>query len=153
MNIYALFKFLHVVSVIVLVGGVFTLNVLSGRLARERDPAAVAALSRQATFYGRSVLGPATGITLIAGVATAAIGRISFATLWIAWGLLAILLSGILGGTAIRRAGEQLSELAATAEAGGPRVVALRRRALMLNWINLLLLLSAVGAMVFKPTL
>jgi len=152
-NIYTLFKFLHVVGVIVWVGGVFTLNVLGGRLARERDPAAVAALSRQATFYGRSVLGPATGITLVAGVVAAGIGRISFATLWIVWGLLAILLSGILGGTAIRRAGEQLSELAPTAPEGDPQVAALRRRVLTLDWINLLLLFSAVGAMVFKPTL
>jgi hypothetical protein len=43
--------------------------------------------------------------------------------------------------------------LAATAEPGDPHLSALQRRLATLNTINVLLLLSAVGAMVFKPTL
>jgi uncharacterized membrane protein len=151
-NVYSVFKFVHVVAVIVWVGGVVTLTVLGARLARERNGVVVAALSRQAALYGRTILGPAAGITLVAGVVTAASGRISFGSLWLVWGLVAILLSMILGASLIRRATEQLSDVALTAAPGEPRLVVLRRRAVTLNLINLLLLLSAVGAMVFKPT-
>ncbi len=58
-----------------------------------------------------------------------------------------------LGATLIRRAGDELSTLAATAEPGDPRQIALQRRLATLNTINVLLLLTAVWAMVFKPTL
>jgi uncharacterized membrane protein len=152
-TLYSLFKFLHVIAVIVWIGGVVTLNVLTARLAREQNGAVLASLSRQAAFYGRAVLGPAAAITLVAGLVMVANAQISFATLWVAWGLVAILLSAVLGASLIRQANERLSRLAPTAEPGEPRVLALRRRAQTLNLINLLLLLSAVGAMVFKPTL
>jgi hypothetical protein len=58
-----------------------------------------------------------------------------------------------LGGTLFRRAGEELSERVGTAEQGDSRVIELRRHLRNLNIINLLLLFSAVWAMVFKPTL
>lgn len=152
MNLYSLLKFLHIVAVIVWIGGVVTLNILGVRLAREQNRAVLVALSRQAALYGRTVIGPAAGTTLIVGITMVASAEISFATLWVVWGLVAILLSIALGASLIRRANEQLSEVAATALPGDPRMVALRRRAVTLNLINLVLLLSAVGAMVFKPT-
>lgn len=69
----------------------------------------------------------------------------------IAWGLVAVLLSLVLGATLARRTTEQLSELAPDADPRGPQVLALRRRSATLGLVNLLLLLSAVAAMVFKP--
>jgi hypothetical protein len=58
-----------------------------------------------------------------------------------------------LGATLIRRAGDELSTLAATAEPSDPRLSALQQRLATLNIINVLVLLSAVWVMVFKPTL
>jgi hypothetical protein len=72
---------------------------------------------------------------------------------WIIWGFAAIILSVALGATLIRRVGEELSELAQAAEADEPRLMVVQRRLATLNAINVLLLLSAVWAMVFKPTL
>jgi uncharacterized membrane protein len=116
-TVYTLFKFLHIVGAIVWIGGVISVNIISVRIAREKDGAALAAMSRQSRFYGMAIIGPAAGLTLLAGIVMIAVSGLSI-PLWVAWGLAAILVSMGLGATLIRRAGEELSQLAATATPG-----------------------------------
>jgi uncharacterized membrane protein len=151
-TVYTLFKFLHIVGAIVWIGGVISVNIISVRIAREKDGAALAAMSRQSRFYGMAIIGPAAGLTLLAGIVMIAVSGLSI-PLWVAWGLAAILVSMGLGATLIRRAGEELSQLAVTAMPGDSRLSALQQRLSTLNIVNVLVLLSAVWAMVFKPTL
>ncbi len=150
---YLLFKFLHISAAIVWIGGAFTLSVINARLAREKDQAALEALSRQSSFFGSVVFGPAAAITLIAGIVMVAVSGFSFGTFWITWGFVGIFGSVLLGGVFTRRVGERLSKLASTAEAIDPRMARLQKRLSILNVIDLLVLLSVVWAMVFKPTL
>jgi uncharacterized membrane protein len=152
-NFFTLFKFVHVTAAIFWIGGVAALAVLNARLAREEDRVALAVLLRQANFIGRAILGPAAALTLIAGIATAASVGFDFGALWITWGFVGVFGSMILGGTFIRRATARLGELVSAADPGNPRLGALQRRLATLNLINVLLLLSTVGAMIFKPTL
>jgi uncharacterized membrane protein len=150
MTVYALFKFLHIVGAIVWIGGVITVSIINARVARERDGAVLAALARQSRFHGMAVIGPAAGLTLIAGIVMIAVSGLGV-PLWVIWGFAAIIVSVALGATLIRRAGAELSEVATTAQPGEPRLIALQRRLIALNSINVLILLSAVWAMVFKP--
>ena len=60
LNAYGFLKFLHVVSVIVWVGGVTALSVVAWRMRNERDRQALTALLRQASTYGERVAGPAS---------------------------------------------------------------------------------------------
>jgi uncharacterized membrane protein len=152
-DLYLLFKFVHVVTVIVWIGGVLTLSVINARLAREPDRAVVMALMRQSGFYGAAVIGPAAALTLVAGIATAASAGIPMSNLWISWGFTTILLSGLLGAVPIRLVTAQVGKLTSLADPRDPRLTAARRRLTLLNAIHLLLLLSAVWAMVAKPTL
>jgi hypothetical protein len=57
------------------------------------------------------------------------------------------------GATLIRRAGDELSTIAASAAADDPRLRSVQQRLSTLNIVNGLVLLSAVAAMVFKPSL
>jgi uncharacterized membrane protein len=150
--VYNLFKFLHITGAIVWIGGVITAGIINALVAREKDQTVLAALARQSRFHGQVVLGPAAGLTLIAGIVMIAVSGLGV-PLWVIWGFGAIIASVALGATLIRRAGGELSEMAARAEPGDPRLSALQRRLAMLNTINVLLLLSAVWVMVFKPTL
>jgi uncharacterized membrane protein len=150
--VYDLFKFLHIIAAIVWIGGVITAGIINALVAREKDRNVLAALARQSRLHGMVVLGPAAGLTLIAGIVMIAVSGLGV-PLWIIWGFGAIILSVALGATLIRRAGEEISEMAARAEPGDPRLLALQRRLVTLNIINVLLLVSAVWAMVFKPTL
>ena len=153
MDLYLLFKFVHVVVVIVWIGGVCTLTVINARLAREPDQAVVAALIGQSRFYGTAVIGPAAALTLIAGIAAAARADIPFSSLWISWGFTTILLSVLLGAVPIRLVTAQVGKLTALADPHDPRLAAARQRLTILNAINLLVLLSAVWVMVAKPSL
>jgi putative copper export protein len=148
-----LFKFLHILSVIVWVGGVLTVNVLQLLTGRGRDRAAQASLLRLSDLYGRAVISAAAAATLLTGFVRAEQLNVGYGTLWVAWGLAAVALSIALGASLIRMTNAELRQVAGDAGPDDPRWPALQRRALVLFVVNLLLLLSAVWAMEFKPTL
>lgn len=152
-TVYTTFKFLHVAAVIVWIGGVLAVSILNARVSREQDASVMASLGQASRFFGGAVVGPAAGLTLVAGIVMVATGGLRFATLWIAWGLAGMLVSSALGGTAIRRAGEALGESLRAGDTDHRRTVSLQNRLRALNIINLLVLFSVVAAMVFKPTL
>lgn len=144
-----LFKFLHVLAVIVWIGGVLTVNVLQVLVARGHDRAAQASLLRLGDLYGRVVIGPAAALTLLTGVVRVEQIGVGYGTFWVAWGIAAIVASIALGATLIRANNAALGRLAAD----DPRWPSRLRQAATLYGVNLLLLLSALWAMEFKPTL
>jgi uncharacterized membrane protein len=152
-TVYSLFKFLHIVAVILWVGGVFTVGILNARIARTGERSAMAALGQQSAAFGRTLIGPAAGTALVSGLVMIVDGGIEFTTLWVLWGLIALVLSMFLGSGPIRRAGEELAHRSSNPESDGARVAALRNRLRSLNAVNLVIIFSAVWAMVFKPTL
>jgi uncharacterized membrane protein len=151
LSLYSTLKFLHVVAAIIWVGGVITLTVVNMRLARTRNGDALAALSSVGAFYGRAVAGPAAAVTLLAGIATAVSAGFRMNSLWIIWGFAAILLSVALGATLIRGTTQRLGALAAMPDGDRTGIAALQGRLIALSGLNILLLLSAVWAMVAKP--
>lgn len=150
-SLYAISEFVHVVAAIVYVGGAFTLTMLNAQLAQSGDRALLRAMGEQVGRYGSAVLGPTSMVVLLAGVAMVVIGNLGW-PLWIIWGLLGIFLSQVLGGIFIQQTTTELAELAASAPTD-PRLALLQRRLVTLNWANLVLLLTVVAAMVFKPAL
>ena len=99
-----LLHFLHVLSVIVWFGGVLALNVLAVRVGSGPDRAAQASLLRLSDVYGRAVIAPAGILTLITGLLLIGEHDLPLSTLWVAWGLIGLLLSVGLGATLIRAA-------------------------------------------------
>lgn len=149
-NVYLLLKFLHVTAAAVWVGGLVVSSVLNARIARESDAGTMAALARQGGEVGRMVLGPAAGLTLITGGAAMAVANIGFST-WIIWGLVAMIVSMALGGSIVRRTNEALVARAADASSRHPELVGLVRKLSLAHAALVLILLSTVWAMVFKP--
>jgi uncharacterized membrane protein len=151
-SLYLWLKFIHIASVAVWIGGVIALVVLNARMARAGEPMMAAALGQQSEFFGRSVLGPAMGITLLAGLGTAGVAGFPFSSAWIVWGLVGFILSIAIGVIAVGRTAAELGRLAASVGPSDPRFAATRGRLVTLNVVNVLLLASIVWAMVFKPT-
>jgi len=146
-----IFFFLHIIGVITWLGGWTALWVLQVRFRKEQDSKVQLALLRQSEFYGRAVVGAAAGVTFIAGLVLANRESVDFSTVWVAWGVVGLIASMALGGTVMRTATAKLGGLIANAPAGDPERLAAQRRVDLLNTINLLILLSVVFAMVFKP--
>lgn len=151
--VFNLFKFLHVAGAIIWIGGACALAILNARLTNAKDRPAAALLAQQAAVFGQTVLGPAAGVTLVAGIVSAYLVGIDFRSLWILWGFAGILGSMVLGAFFIRKANVELSSLAANPASDPSHLLSARRRLSNLNVINLMLLLSVVAAMVFKPVL
>lgn len=148
---FAVLKFLHVLSAMIWVGGLLAVIVISTRLGRSQNRAATEALAQQVGFYGRAVLGPAAGATFLFGLATAAIGHIPFSTLWILWGFVGILGSLLIGAIFVNRTASQLGRAASSPSSDKSTIPTLQRRLATLNLANLVLLISVVAAMVIKP--
>ncbi len=146
-----IFFFLHIIGVIAWLGGWTALWVLQVRFRREQDSNVQLALLRQSAFYGRAVVGAAAGLTFIAGLILANRESVSFSTAWVVWGVVGLIASMGLGGTLLRTTTEKLEGLLTSAPANDPERLATQRRLDLLNTVNLLILLSVVFAMVFKP--
>lgn len=151
-TVYILFKFLHIIGAIGWIGGTITFSILSARIGSEQNQAVLDAITNLMRINGMAVIGPASGLTLIAGIVMIAVSGLGV-PFWVIWGLAAIVVSVALGVAFIGRTSMKLREVAATAAPGEPRLSALRQRLTVLNIINMLVLLSAVWAMVFKPAL
>jgi uncharacterized membrane protein len=152
-SLYLWLKFVHVAAVAVWVGGTVALVVLNARIGRAGNPAAQAAMGLQSEAFGRTVIGPAMAITLLAGLWMAGQFGIPFTTLWIVWGLVGFVAFILIGIVATNRAASELAALARSAGPDDPRVAALRGRLGALGVLNILVLLSVIWAMVIKPTL
>jgi uncharacterized membrane protein len=150
-SIYLLLKFLHIVAASVWIGGVITSSILTARLARQSEPLLIEAMARQSQRIGMLVLGPSAGLTLITGGAAMAVADFGFVT-WIVWGLVAIALAMAIGATVMRRSFKELIERLTTVGAKDSSVAALQRRLSIAQAVVVVILLSAVWVMVFKPT-
>jgi uncharacterized membrane protein len=150
-SMYALLKFLHVAGAIAWVGGATTMSILYMQLIRSRDRAALGAFFGQSLFIGRTFVGPAAMLTLLAGIATTIVGGLSFGAFWITWGFVGIVGSVVLGAVLISRTAGEIAKVSASETPDTARLGALQGRLALLNTINVLLLLSVVAAMVFKP--
>jgi uncharacterized membrane protein len=151
-TIYFLFKFLHVAGASIWIGGLCTMAVLNARLARAADPRTLVAMTRQSQQAGALMMMPAALVTLAAGGVAMAVSGIGFAA-WIAWGFIAIALSVALGAGFVRRSVKAMIDRLETVGTRDSQVAALQRRLAVLNVALVAILLSAVWAMVFKPTL
>lgn len=151
-TVYNLFKFLHIVGVVGWIGGFITFSIISARSAREKNPAVLATMEQLMRLNGMAVIGPASGLTLLAGIVMIAVSGLG-APLWVIWGFVAIIVSVALGVAMIGRTNKELRDVAAAGEIDELRLSTLQRRLMMFNIINLCVLLSAVWVMVFKPTL
>jgi hypothetical protein len=147
-----IFFFLHILGVITWLGGWVALWILQVRFRKERDANVQLALLRQSTFYGRAVVSAAAAVTFIAGLVLANREDVSLGTAWVLWGVVGLIASMGLGGTLLRTTSERLEGLLTNGTtANDPGLLAAQRRLDLLNLVNLLILLSVVFAMVFKP--
>jgi uncharacterized membrane protein len=151
MNAYGILKVVHVLSVIVWVGGAVMANLLIWRVSRAGDRAALTMLMGHMRNVGRSTTGPAAIFTLLSGVGMMIAGRLDHSALWIQLGFGGIVLHFLFGPFLLRRAGMELYAALTGGDEG--RFAAARQRVDRLNTAYLALLAFVVGVMVLKPTL
>ena len=148
---YNTLKFIHIISVIVWIGGMIMLTVLNGRLAKSGPPEAVRALGQQSGALSMTLFLPAVLLTVITGIGLVQVGRLGFGQKWILWGIIGAVVSFIVGGVLTGGTARKLAQQIARGEVDAAQVAAVQRRIMVFVFVNLLVLLSIVWAMVFKP--
>ena len=144
---YFILKTLHILGVIVWLGGMTSILVFYGWLARKDDREGLRRMLDLGAQFGQKIIGPAVGISLLAAIAMIVFYEVGF-PFWIWYGIAAMTASMTLGGGAIRK---KTLRIVALLESGGdyrPDLTALSRLAV----INLAILASAVAIMVMKPS-
>ena len=150
LSAYNWLKFIHVAATAAWIGGFGAIAVLNALATRSAEPKEVATFLRYGRALGAWLAGPASGLALLAGVGAMLVGHLAM-PVWIIWGIGATVVFILIGVTALRPA---LTRLVAAADAGSSpdEIRRLLRHQRRLLAVNLLVLLSAVWAMVFKPT-
>jgi hypothetical protein len=150
MNLYGALKFVHVLSVVLWIGGVAALWLTTLRLARANDYSTVARLLPVGMGYGQKVVGAASGLVLISGIWMASIAHLWKAP-WVGIGMTGILLHFILGATLVRRSWMTIGQLVNDRNRDTARLTAAVKRATAVSWIYLLIMVIVIAAMVLKP--
>lgn len=103
MSWYGALKVLHVFAAVVWVGGGAMFAMITARLLRSRDRAALGAVVPQLARQVGAAGGPASGIVLLTGIAMVLVGHIGFGALWVRLGFGGILLHILFGAFVMRR--------------------------------------------------
>jgi uncharacterized membrane protein len=152
MNAYGVLKLLHVLSVIVWVGGVTGLSLVTWRLRTERNREVLAGLLRQGPSFGQRVAGPASIIVLLTGPAMVGMAHIGFGTFWVLWGFAGLTVHFWFGATVLRKRGMALAKIASAPAADDAALLAASRSLWSAQLIYIATLVAVVAAMVLKPT-
>jgi uncharacterized membrane protein len=148
---YTAFMTVHVVFVVVWVGGGAILTVLGIRAERANDNGELVAIARQAAFLGHKVFAPAAIVVVAMGIAMVSNKDIGFNHFWIVFGLLGFLITFVLG---IAVLAPMSKKLAALLEANGPdhpECQAAVAKLLLIARADIAMLLLVVVDMITKP--
>lgn len=150
---YAILKVVHVLAVVVWVGGAIALAGVTMRLQRAGDRATLAAFIPQAGRYGHTMGAPASLLVLLTGIAMVIVGNVGFRPLWVSWGFAGIVLHFVFGALVLRKRNIALAAAAAASPVDEGRIADAGSRLRVATAVYLLIMASVIVVMVFKPSL
>lgn len=146
MDWYSIFKFLHVASAVIWIGGGLIMVLLGARADRARNEADMVGVVRQVAWAADRIYVPASIATLIFGVITAWLGSL-FSMLWVNLGFVGIVSTIALGVLVLTPRAKTVN-----AEAGvTPKAVAVSREILTIAKFDMTVLFVVIADMVLKP--
>jgi uncharacterized membrane protein len=148
---YLLWKALHVLSVLIWVGGGFALTLLVLRTERSGDENRLLDLGDHANWIGSNVFAPSSLLVLATGIAMTIDGDLDWGQFWIIFGLVAWGTSAALGIGYITPKAKRLTALTAERGLTDPEAKTLLRNITVAARIDVASLLLIVIDMTVKP--
>ena len=149
MTLAEILKLVHVVAVIIWLGGSFMLGLILERAQASEDEATVLGVTKTAEFIGKAVFNPAGIITLLAGIWLVIEADYEFSEAWISIGFLGIALGAVLGMAFYPKAMRAVQDGIDSDGLLGNDTLAALRKLRLVSTIEWLLLIVVVWAMVF----
>jgi uncharacterized membrane protein len=150
---YAVLKVVHVLAVVVWVGGALAMSAVTARYLRAGDRAGLAGFVQQSIGFGQRVVGPSSGIVLLSGIGMVLVGQLGFQALWVRLGFLGILLHFVFGLLIMRKRTQALAVALAIMPQDNVRVAAAGRALRVGTLVYLGIMAAVIVVMVAKPTL
>jgi uncharacterized membrane protein len=150
MDIYLLFKLLHVLSAVVWVGGGLCLMVLGVFANSRNDDAEVLRVVQSVAFMGNRWFMPASLLTVIFGAIATYLGP-GFGELWILLGLAGFAAAFVTGTFVFKPQSEKL--VAQVAEGQTSEAMAIARGLLNVAKFDYVVMFLVIADMVLKPTI
>jgi hypothetical protein len=148
-----LLKYIHVLSVVIWIGGLTGLVIATWRIAREKNRVLLTVLLKQTNAYAQGVAGPAAGFVVLSGLTMVWLGNIGYNTFWVWFGYAAVLIQAVFGGILIRKRTTELLALASVPSGDEAAFAVASRRLRNTQAIYLILFAIIIAGMVIKPTL
>ncbi len=143
----------HILSVVLWIGGGMLLNILFTKFRAARQFETTMHLGELSEKLGKTYFMPLSILTLASGVAMVLKADIGFEHLWILLGLLGIVVSSVIGAAFLGPSAGKIARLAAEKGLEDPAVQAESDRIMLLSRIDLVILMLIVVNMVVKPTI
>lgn len=144
-------KFLHIIGAVLLLGSVVTVDLVTLKLILSKKNPALQIFYTESKFIEAWLIGPGSALTTISGIIMAFLWY--GWPFWLSWGIFVVAFTGVTGSVSIPRIKKQLSDLIGSGSTDRQLIRKLSVRFILLISIDLLLLFSAVGTMIYKPTL
>jgi hypothetical protein len=147
MDWYAIFKFLHVASAVIWIGGGLTMVLLGVKADRAKNDTELVGVVRQVAWAAERIFVPASISTLVFGLLTTWLGSL-WSELWVILGLVGIVATLFIGIVILTPRAKK-----AGAEPGvTPLAVSVSREILTIAKFDMTMLLVIIADMVIKPS-
>jgi uncharacterized membrane protein len=148
---YAAFMAVHVIFVVVWIGGGALLTIFGVLAERQSDGEQLATLAKMAAFAGERIFAPAGLVVVAMGIAMVLDAHLGFGHFWIVFGLLGFLATFLIGVGVLAPASKRVSALLADKGPNDLEVQAQINRLLLIARADIAMLLLVVVDMVTKP--
>jgi uncharacterized membrane protein len=151
MDAYLILKYLHVIFVIIWLGGGFAMVVLGARASRTNDTEELVHIVRDVIYLATHVFVPASLLVVVLGLTMVWLNW-SFSQIWVDIGLLGFALTFFTGLFVLKPKSEQVGALFEK-EGITDEVVDRSRQILRIAEFDFVMLYIVVADMVLKPTI
>ncbi len=148
---FATFLTVHVLFVVIWIGGGAMLTVFGIMAERARDGEQLAAIARMAAFAGERIFAPSAIVVLAMGIAMVLNTHYGFDHFWIAFGLLGFLATFLIGVGVLSPMSKKLSVLIQEQGPDAPESQAVISKLLLIARADVAMLLLVIVDMVTKP--
>ena len=150
---YGILKVVHVLSVVVWIGGAAAFAAVTAQLLRASDSATLAGFLPRSIRFFQTMGGPSSVLVLLTGIVMVIVGRIGFRPLWVSWGFAGMLLHFVWGAMVMRKRTTNLAAAVSATPADEARIAEAGRSLRVATLLYLLITTSVIVVMVLKPTL
>jgi len=148
---YVTFMAVHVLFVVIWVGGGLFLTLFGILAERAKDAAQIASITKMAAFAGERVFAPASIVVLAMGISMVLNAHLGFGHFWLIFGLLGFASTFVIGIGVLAPRAKKLDELLAEKGPDAPESQAAISQILLIARFDIAVLALVIVDMVTKP--